>query len=60
MKNQSKYIKEEILKNFKNNKDFEDAVVAEINGCNFSAADIAFLDNNKDCQVYRIIVIKRA
>ena len=60
MTNQSKHIREEMLKAFKNNQDFEKTVVAEIDGCNFSGAEIAFLDSNNNSQVYRIIIVKHS
>jgi len=58
MKNQSRYIRNEIIKNFKINRDFDDMLTAEIDGHNFSAADIAFPDSANYCQVYRLIIIK--
>jgi len=58
MTNQSKHIREEMLKAFEGNQNFEKAIVAEIDGCNFSAAEIAFLDNDNNNQVYRIIIVK--
>ncbi|MCL2847696.1 MAG: hypothetical protein FWE13_02980 [Firmicutes bacterium] len=58
MKNEIKYIRDEMLKNLKNNKEFENTVVAEIDGCNVAIADIALPATNNQNQVYRLIIIK--
>lgn len=54
----SAFIRNTIIQNLKKEKDFDGMVAAELNGFHFSAADIALLDNDGNCEVYRIAVIK--
>ena len=49
-----------ILQNLKNQKEFQNMVTANSNGSNLSFADIALPDKNGDPEVYRIAVIKHA
>ncbi|MCL2556771.1 MAG: hypothetical protein FWE03_07155 [Firmicutes bacterium] len=54
----TKQIRNMLLLHLKNEQDFKDAIIAEIDGCNFSAADIALTENSDKCHVYRLTIIK--
>jgi len=56
--NQSNQIRRSILRHLRTRPAYENMVAAEIDGCNFSAADIALPDADKHCRVYRLIIIK--
>jgi len=51
-------IRRSALKYLRGRHAYRDMVVAEINGHNFAAADIALPNIDKQCHVYRLIVIK--
>ena len=54
----SAFIRDTILNNLRNERDFDGMTATELNGYHFSAADIALPDNDGNCEVYRIAVIK--
>lgn len=56
--NNTNYVRDTILQKLRLNDSFNGMVTAEINGFNFSAADIAILGNDGRSEVYRISVIK--
>ena len=56
--NQSKHIRDAVLKHLKMEREFNGMITAEIDGCNFAAADIAFPGTENRRQVYRLIIIK--
>ena len=58
MGNQTKFIRDTVLRHLHNERNFNGMIIAEINGCNFSAADIALPDSDNRCQVYRLMIIK--
>jgi len=58
--NKSKLIRNTCIEYLKTKKEFDGAVVAEIDGCNFAGADIALLTPDNQSQVYRLIIVKHA
>jgi len=51
------FIRDAIIKLLKKKKEFNTMAAAEINGFNFSAADIALSDGQEGYETYRIVVI---
>ena len=58
--NDPKFIRDAILKGLKDNQDFGGMVFAEIDGCYFSAADIALPDCDNTAKVFRIVIVKHS
>ena len=56
--NKSKLIRNTCIQYLKTKKEFDGAVVAEIDGRNIAAADIALPNANNHDQVYRLVIIK--